>query len=121
MADLDWSEVLALDAGLSSVPVLAQQLVLEHVNETVDPAMFGGEDSKTFKLARAALGAHLARFAVPGEAAAPGPVASKSVGGLSKSYAAFAGSDPSMLAETRWGRTFLSLARNSAARAGLVI
>lgn len=121
MAGLSWSEAVALDAGVSAVSVLAQAMIVELVDGSVDPVMFGGADAATFKLARAALAAHLGRLALPGEAAAAGPVASKSADGLSKSYFQMAASSPDALDETRWGRVFKGLCASSAARAGLVI
>lgn len=121
MADLVWSEVVDLDAALSVVDAQAQALILSYVNGSVDPAVLGGETGGAYLLARATLAAHLGRLGLPGEVAAPGAVASKSIGGMSKSYFQYAGGDPSMLARTTWGQTFLSIVRNSGARAGLLI
>lgn len=121
MAALTWPEVVQLDAALSAVPPLVQDLILAEVNDTVDPVVLGGETSGQFLAARAALAAHCGRLALPGEAGAPGPVASKSADGLSKSYFQVAIADSTGLGQTRWGQTFLRIVRNSAARAGLII
>lgn len=121
MADLVWADVTALDAALSAVSSGAQTMILAVANESVDPAVFGGSTSGPYLLARAALAAHLGRAALPGDAGSAGAVASKSVGGLAKSYFQAAASDTTGLGETRWGRTFMTLCRNSAARAGLLI
>ncbi len=121
MADLTWSEVVDLDAALTAVDAQAQTMILAHVNESVDPAVFGGVTSGTFLLARAALAAHLGRGALEAGTGTSGQVASKTVGGLSKSYFQAAAADTTGMGETRWGRTWLSLCRNSAARAGLLV
>ena len=119
---LRWSDIVdGLPApSLATVRVEAQEAILAMVVETVDAAMFGGEDAATYKRAAALLAAHHAELALHAASGQSGPVVSKSADGLSKSFATW-GSTSDPLDRTAWGQAFKQMARNSGARAGLSI
>lgn len=123
MADITWSNVLDYAPELEDFDDDAQTDVLAYVNdEALDPDIFGGDDSTTFKLARIYLAAHMATTSMNGDSATAGPVIGESAGGLSRQYANTSGSvsDP-LLDSTSYGREYQRLVRRSLARVPYVI
>lgn len=94
MADITWNHVLDHYPELSTIDVDAQVDILAIVNtEMLNPTMFGGENARTYKLARIYLAAHICAMELMGADGAQGPVTSESAGGLSRSYASSGSSD----------------------------
>lgn len=117
MAAIAWSDVTAIAAALSTASAGLQAMVLAYVNgDGVNVDAFDGEDGEVTKLARATLAAHLGSTFSFG--AAGGPLSSQSAGGLSRAFSTWSGSR-SALAITRYGQTFLALARAGAGGAAL--
>lgn len=126
MAAIEWADVTAFEALVSTVPLAAQNTILAYVNGHVNVNAFDGEAGADTRLARIYLAAHLGLGAVPGTGASAGggPVASISGGdGLSVSYAVAASSTSEAgLSETAWGRKYRDLVRRTpGARAWIVL
>lgn len=65
MAAILWSDVTAIAAELASASPLKQSIILDYVNNELDPLAFGtdattGEASNRMKMARIYMAAHLA-------------------------------------------------------------
>lgn len=113
MAAITWANVTDLEAGLSETPLAAQTAILAYVHEVVAADRLGGEEAERTKMARAALAAHLAKMHQQLAAGqATGPVTSRSIGGISKSWLA-----PSMtedgLQRTGHGSLYLFVVRTA--------
>lgn len=101
MADISWDDVVLLaqapELDGDAVDPALQTVLLDYVNhEALNPRVYKGESSSTYKLARAYLAAHMASLITPNNAGAgggagggatAGAVTSESEGGLSRSYA----------------------------------
>jgi hypothetical protein len=121
MAAITWADVVVLEAGLSAAPLGMQATILAYVHEVVGVQSLGGEDSQRLKMARSLLAAHLAKvFEQLGQGQATGPVTSRSLGGISKSWAAGAMTDDG-LQRTGHGSLYLFVVRNAPKAQGLVV
>jgi hypothetical protein len=122
MTAIVWTDVTDVAPAMSTgVPVGFQTKILAYVEEVVNPAAFGGEDSITFLLARSYLAAHYAALYKMGTFGAQGPVTSQSEGGVSQSFASVMPQADSSLARTNYGDAFLTFVRRSGyARSGFV-
>lgn len=114
-SSIEWSDVVGFAAELADVSPVAQSIIVGRVHEVVDPVAFGGEGSFRLRFARILLAAHhgtLARPGSTGTSAPAGPVASRSEGDLSVSYAwsMSSGSTLDGLDATSYGREFKSAA-----------
>lgn len=112
MADIVWGDVTAVDAALSAVSAGAQTMFLAEAN-ALRPAAFDGTTGPRFFSVRVYYAAHRGRLSLEAASGAAGPVISKSIGGMSKAYAAPSSSDPSDFEMTRWGRAYLDMCRTS--------
>lgn len=123
MADIDWDDVLAHAAELTTTSADARIDILGYVNTTLVADEFGGESTASYKLARIYLAAHFASIAGLGAAGAAGPVTQESVGGVSRSYAQPFSSmgTPASLDSTAYGKAYRQLVRRSYARAPVVL
>lgn len=115
MSDVTWSDVTDLQPGLSTVSAGAQANILAYVNDDLNPAAFGGEDSSTFVLARCYLAAHLG--VLTQTAGAAGSVSSETYGASSVSIAY--GTSDEGLKSTSWGNAYRDLLDASPLRIGL--
>jgi len=116
---VDWTNVTAIAAELVDVPIAAQTIVLDYVNEALNESMFS---TAALKLARIYLAAHIGTSSLPGGGTATGAVVSESVGGISRTYDAItAAADGSGFDATTYGTTFRFLIRTSKARLPRVI
>lgn len=118
-----WSDIVdgAPAPGLASLNVVAQDEILADVAENLNPAMLGGESSARYRRAFIYLAAHFGQLAIEAGRGVAGPVQSMSADGLSKSFAVWGSTDPSMLARTAWGQAYLAIIRSGPARLGLVV
>jgi len=122
---ITWANVVSLSTDFECVTPSLRTLIINQVNETIDPALFCGADTTAYKLAQMYLAAHYAavQLAASKAGTAAGPVQSESVGGLSVSYKANYSSSASMSREgyerTPWGAMFLELLRSSPCGGGL--
>lgn len=114
MAVISWAMVLNHAPELSVIPVGAQTDILAHVNTTLKPSVWGGEDSAKLKLARIYLAAHFGTLE-KSKGAVVGPVVSSSAGGLARSFAVVAGSS-SGYADTPYGKQYEALLKTTPAR-----
>ena len=128
MSAINWDDVVAFAPDLSVTELAVQLYVLDYVNTAINVVEFGGEDSSSLRLARIYLAAHHGTIILQSGsggagAFASGPVTSESAGGLSRSYGGVGGSSSAgtSLDSTTHGRTFMLLARSSAARAPVLI
>lgn len=113
MAAITWADVVALDAALASAPTALQTVVLTFVHETVGVHALGGEESARLKMARSLLAAHFAAvFRQISDGQATGPVTSRSIGGISKSWIAGQMTDDG-LQRTGHGSLYLFVVRNA--------
>jgi hypothetical protein len=121
--DIDWDDVVEVAADLANpaIPVEFQTDILDYVNRHVHPGGFNGENSSTYKLARAYLAAHFGLMQKNRGTGGQGPVTSKSEGGVSISYATTFVPGAEDLAETAYGRAFLSFSKRSIFRAGFTV
>lgn len=117
MANVQWSDVVALQASLSAVAPAAQMIFLAHVNEDLNPAAFGGESSPRYHLARCYLAAHLGELERR-RGSQSGPVQSKTIGtsSIALSYAAAMSSDEEVLRSTSWGGMYADMLASSPLR-----
>lgn len=119
MADIIWTDVVALIASMSAITTDAQNAILPYVNIALDGDFFGGEDGQTYKLARIYLAAHIATTATGGDAAPAGPVTEEHEGGLGRTYAAIAGAQSCNTHQsTSYGRLYDEIVRGSPNRLG---
>lgn len=113
MAAITWPDVLVLEAGLSTVPLASQTAILAYVHEVVGVQSLGGEASERLKMVRRALAAHFGKLHQQiGDGLTTGPVTSRSIGGISKSWLA-AGMTEDGLQRTGHGSLYLFLVRNA--------
>lgn len=113
MAAILWSDVVTVDASLASTAVALQTEILAYVHEVVGVHSLGGEESHRLKLARIYLAAHMAVIAKQiGDGQATGPVTSRSIGGISKSWLAPQMTDDG-LQRTGHGSLYLFVVRNA--------
>lgn len=120
MAAITWEDVLAVAPELTTTTDPARVIFLSYANNALAVSEWGGEASPTLKLARCYLAAHQAASSVAGATGAVGPVTSESAGGLSRSYASTPASSSEM-GSTRYGQSWVELARLTTARVGGVI
>ncbi len=118
MAAIQWSDVEALQSNLSTVAPAAQMIFLAHVNEDLNPAAFGGEDSARYHLARCYLAAHLGELERR-RGSSSGPLQKKTIGtsSITLEYAS-AHSTGDALMQTSWGSQYATMVRSSTARIG---
>lgn len=113
MADIAWSDVLALPGAsveMAGVSAGAQTMFLGVVNTQLDVTMFDGESGAITKLARCALAAHYGALSLLGSG---GSIVGESEGGLSRQYAmpsAYLGP----LYATSYGRLYSALISSKA-------
>jgi hypothetical protein len=113
VADIAWSDVVDLQANLSTVAAGAQTKILTYVNEGLSAAAFGGEDSPRYTLARIYLAAHLGELARRnGERAVSSETIAAS--SISMSYGAVDDS----LSQTSWGSQYAEMLLASSLRVG---
>jgi hypothetical protein len=119
VADIDWDDVEALQANLSSVAEAAQTVILAHVNNDLNAAAFGGEDAPGYHLARCYLAAHLGELARR-NGSTTGAVQSKTIGtsSITIQYATAMTATPSALRLTSWGTMYAELLASSPLRIG---
>lgn len=119
MAAIAWTDVTGVAPELSTVPVAGQNAILAVANTILNVLNWGGETSPKLFLARCYYAAHLGTLHM--RVGVAGAVASEAAGGLSVGY-----QNPMLglhtpLQLTAYGMAYLSLARSTAARAGMVI
>jgi hypothetical protein len=107
VANVVWADIEALQANLSTVSAAAQMIILAHVNEDLNPAAFGGEDTAKYHLARVYLAAHLGELERR-KGGASGQVTSKTIGtnSMTLAFAQAASGNADALAQTSWGSQF---------------
>lgn len=115
MAAVTWTDVTDLQSGLSTVSAGAQSKILAYVNEGLNPAAFGGEDSPRWTLARCYLAAHLGTLTQRSGTA--GAVSSETYGTSAVSIAY--GTTDEGLASTAWGQAYQGMLDASPLRIGL--
>lgn len=98
MSDIVWSDVTNLAPELSTTAAGAQTLILGYVNESVDPAVFGGDTTFKYTAARSLLAAHFATTLRRGPSGAGGLILEK-VGDVERQFA------PLSFASTNYGST----------------
>lgn len=114
MAAVLWSDVTDLQANLSTVSDGAQTKILAYVNNELNAAAFGGEDSARYVLARCYLAAHLGELERrKGERAVSG----ETYGASSVSIAYGVSEDG--LKQTAWGGEYAEMLAASPLRIGL--
>ena len=120
MANIQWSDVTALQANLSAVDPAAQMIFLAHVNEDLNPAAFGGDGSPRYHLARCYLAAHLGELERR-RGGASGSVQSKTIGtsSITLSYASAMSSSEDVLRTTSWGGMYADMLAASPLRFGV--
>lgn len=120
--DITWDDVTVADPTLvTGVSALYKLLILDFVNTRVNPHMFKGPTSSTFRMARIFLACHFAQFPKASKFGGNrGPVTSQSEGGVSQSFAVTAMMTSSALGSTEGGRAFQFLAQTSSAKVGFV-
>ncbi len=118
MAFVTWFEVAQVAPELdgTALGLLAQEMILNVVNKTLNVTDWGGETSDTLRLARCYLAAHMATMQK--RRGAGGQVTSQSMGGIAQSYAAPMIPNGTGLLLTGYGQLYLGLARTRAFRAG---
>lgn len=115
---IQWSDVTALQSNLDSVSAAAQMIFLAHVNEDLNPAAFGGEDSAKYHLARCYLAAHLGELERR-RGQTTGALQSKTIGTSSITLAyASSQSQGDALMQTTWGGAYSLLLASSPLRIG---
>lgn len=112
--DVVWQDVVNLQANLDSVSVGAQMVFLAYVNEDLNPAAFGGEDSARYRLARCYLAAHLGEL----ERRNGGQSVNSETFGTNSVTVSY-GTSEEALAQTSWGRLFHAMLLASPLRIGL--
>lgn len=112
-----WTEVTDwfADATLADVKTAAKTDILAFVNTVLNVEGFqGGEAGPMLRMARLHLAAHFGSLSLKDDSAPAGPVSMEKAGDLSRSYASASfDMDPTMLATTSYGRTYLGLVRMS--------
>lgn len=114
---ITWADVVGVAPASASVSAAGQALILEFVEEQLDPVTWGNR----LKAGQTYLAAHLATLpgvitALSGGGGAAGPVVSESVGQLSRSYANLTSAGSSRTSATSTdmtphGREYLRLVR----------
>lgn len=121
MADIVWTDVTNVSAGLSAVAGAYQTDILAYVNGVLEVSHFGGEAAIKTRLARIYLAAHLAQLWVDSVAGAGGPVTSETAGDISRGYAVFSPPSSDTLYDgTTWGKQYRLLVRASRAAVPMV-
>lgn len=121
MAALIWDDVVAFAPKLDTIDPGAQEDILDHVNISLDPGAFGGEDAAKLRLARINLAAHIGTMLQRGVGGG-GQITSEEAGGLKRTYAVSqAAVDGSGLEATAFGQEFKALVRSSLARLPFVV
>lgn len=119
MAVITWAMVVNHASELSAIGVDAQNDILAHVNTTLKPSVFGGEESGKLKLARIYLAAHFGTIE-KARGSVVGPVVSSSAGGLSRSFAVVQGSSNDY-DSTPYGKQYAALLKTTLARLPFVL
>lgn len=122
LGDITWSDVTGVDPTLvTGVSAMYKALILDFINTRVNPDMFKGTESSTFRLARIFLACHFAQFPKASRSGGNrGPVVSQSEGGVSQSFAVTAMMTASALGSTEGGRAYQFLVQSSPAKVGFV-
>jgi hypothetical protein len=102
---ITWTDVVNIEASLSTTPVASQIAILADVELRV-----GTEWGARRDLALKYLAAHLGLVSKT-SGAGGGPVSSESVGAVSRSYAVASEQAMADLGGTAWGREYLAMAR----------
>lgn len=87
MSSILWTDVTAIAPELSVIGGSAQTMILDYVNNALNPNMF---EEHALKLARANLAAHIGTQSLPSSGDETGSVVAKEIGGMKISYAAIA-------------------------------
>lgn len=121
MAAITWTDVSTHASSLVDLDVLIQTDILAFVNEELNCAAFGGEDSAKTRLARIYLAAHLGTVSLLALTGSSGPVTSETEGSVSRSYGDGSSAFASIYGTTSWGQLYLSLLRSSTAALPFVL
>ena len=118
MAALVWDDVVAIAPELAGVAAGAQTAILGYVNESLNVAVFGGEEAHGTRLARSFLAAHLGSVAVSGgeSIGVAGELKSETVGPITRSYST--SNDvvaTTNLSSSSYGQIYLALVKAQAA------
>lgn len=112
---ITWPSVVLVDKSLHCVETAVQTAILDDVETQVSVANLGTK----YDLACKYLAAHMATLYLQGDAQAPaGPIASETVGPISRSYASMSGGTvtDAWLASTKHGLAYLRIVRGSLSR-----
>lgn len=130
MAAITWTQVVLIAPELAEVETDAQTLILEYVNEELDPDDWGGESSVRLKRGRIYLAAHCGALALPREegglaGGASGLVTSVQEGDARVAFSSLAdilagGGDGDALMLTPYGQEFDRLRASGGFSIGLV-
>lgn len=101
------ADLLIYVPDAASVDSTLRALVLEDTKEAIDLRWFGDKS----RYAHVLLTAHRLALLTGTLGGESGPIASRSAGAISVSYAVNAASDPE-LASTKWGRLFLQVSQS---------
>lgn len=112
---ITWDNVVALQANLEDVAELAQTMILDYVNNGLNPKAFGGCTPR-YTLARSYLAAHMGELS---RRNGGGQVSSESISAnsIAISYAQAQSSDQALM-QTPGGQSYLALVRVSPLRIG---
>lgn len=106
---ITWSDVIAIASELEEVGDQARAIILAHVNGALNAAVFSSAAS--LRLARIYLAAHLGTFSRPDSTGTTSSdVASETVGGITRTYAAIARS-ANDLERTTYGVEYRNILR----------
>lgn len=111
---ITWDDVVAIAPSLSAVSAEGQAIILDFVELQVTEGQWGVDRAR---LGRIFLAAHLGSLAIT-TATAAGPIASETVGPLSRTYMAAAASAGATGA-TSWGKQYQAMRMALPARFGL--
>lgn len=113
MADIAWSDVVAIAAQLSTVSAGAQAMFLADANESINVALFGGEGSAKTKLVRVYRAAHFGELA---RRRGDAQVTGETLAATSVSLTYLRTQSDDGWRETPYGATYLDLIQASAIR-----
>lgn len=119
--DITWDDIVMADPTLATgISDAYKALILSFVN-SINPDMFKGPSSPTFRLARIFLACHFAQFPRASMSGGNrGPVTSQSEGDVSQSFAVATMTATSALGTTEGGRNYQALVQTSPAKIGFV-
>jgi hypothetical protein len=116
-----WPNVVDFAATLSTVAVGAQTAILAYVNGTLEPDVYGGEDSARLRMARIYLAAHMGELLK--RQGIGGAITNETVGAesISFSYTAPLKGAIESLETTSWGLEFQRITNSTRARLPMVV